>query len=75
MKTITDKWLAGTTFLAEVDGWERGDRGPQYQAVPGCRCNCGNIYRVGQQVAVTHGTQNGQPHFWATCENCGNFMF
>ena len=72
--TITEKWLAGTTFLDEVDGWQPGDRVPQYHAVPGFRCNCGNIYRVGQKVIVTHGTLNGKPHFWATCGNCGNYM-
>jgi len=72
---ITEKWLAGNTFLEERDDWEPGDRAPQYVATPGHRCACGNIYRIGQRVSVTHGTLGGAPHFWATCDNCGSFMF
>jgi hypothetical protein len=73
--TITAAWLGDTTILDERDGWEPGDRSPQYQSTPGYRCPCGNIYRIGQRVSVTRGTLGGAPHFWATCDNCGNFMF
>ncbi len=75
MKTITEAWLAGTTFLEEVEGWEPGDRGPQYQSTPGYRCACGNIYRVGQKVAAVQGSLNGKYHFWAECNNCEKAMF
>ena len=75
MKNITEKWLASLTFLEECDDWKPGDRGPQYHSVPGYRCACGNIYRPGQKVATVSGSQDGKPHFWAQCNNCGTAMF
>ena len=75
MKTVTEKWLAGKTFLQEREDWTPVDRSNQYEATPGHRCNCGEIIRPGAQVEVLYGTQDGRSHFWAECPNCGTAMF
>lgn len=75
MKTVTLQWLGENTLMQERDDWAPGDRGPQYESVPGYRCSCGEIIRPGAKVRTISGTLRGKPHFWAECPNCKKAMF